>query len=110
MIRGDEHIEGFDYHETFAPVAKMVSVWCFLSIAVSRGWELHQMDVNNTFLHGDLEEEVYMTLPLGFRIPNSKKVCRLRKSLYGLKQASRLWFAKLSSKLMEYDFHKSYAD
>jgi len=56
VIRGDEQVEGFDYHETFAPVAKIVSVRCFLAVAIARGWELHQMDVHNSFLHGDLEE------------------------------------------------------
>jgi len=61
IIRGDHQLEGFDFTETFAPVAKMSSVRTFLSIAVVRGWELHQMDVNNAFLHGDLEEDVYMS-------------------------------------------------
>ena len=110
MIRGDEQIEGFDYNETFAPVAKMTSVRTFLAVAVAKGWDLHQMDVNNAFLHGDLDEEVYMTMPPGFRTSNPNKVCRLRKSLYGLKQAPRQWFAKLSSTLSKYGFTRSYAD
>lgn len=110
VIQGDEQIEGFDYRKTFALVTNMVSVRCFLSVAIAKGQELHQMDVNNVFLHGDPDKEVYMTFPSGFKVPNSKKVCRLRKSLYVLKQAPQQWFAKLSSKLMEYDFNKSYAD
>lgn len=71
-------------NETFAPVAKMVSVRAFLAVAVVCGWELHQMDVHNAFLHSDLDEEVYMSLLPGFSSVAPRKVCRLRKSLNGL--------------------------
>jgi len=110
VVRGDQQLEGFDFNKTFVPVAKMTSVRTFLSVAVAKDWELHQMDVNNAFLHGDLDEEVYMRMPPGFSTISPNKVCRLHKSLYGLRQAPRQWFAKLSSKLSEYGFTKSYAD
>ena len=101
---------GVDFSDTFAPVVKMSTVRTFREVAAARKWDLHQMDVHNAFLHGDLEEEVYMKLPPGFRTRESDDVCRLRKSLYGLKQAPRCWFAKLKSALTRYGFKEAYAD
>ena len=68
------------------------------------------MDVHNVFLHGELDEEVYMQMPLGFASPILGKVCRLQKSLYGLRQAPRCWFAKLAAALTSYRFKQSYYD
>ena len=110
VVFGNHQQAGLDYNETFALVAKMTTVRAFLAIAASKHWELHQMDVHNAFLHGDLEEEVYMKLPPGFGRTDSALVCRLRKSLYGLKQAPRCWFAKLVTALKGYDFLQSYSD
>ncbi|RVW12195.1 Retrovirus-related Pol polyprotein from transposon RE2 [Vitis vinifera] len=110
VVLGNHQEVGIDYHETFSPVAKMTTVRAFLAIAASKNWELHQMDVHNAFLHGDLEEEVYMKLPPGFERSDPNLVCRLRKSLYGLKQTPRCWFAKLVTTLKGYGFLQSYSD
>ncbi|XP_019092352.1 PREDICTED: uncharacterized protein LOC109129155 [Camelina sativa] len=79
-------------------------------VEAANQWEVYQMDVNNAFLHGDLDEEVYMKLPTGFRHTHPGKVCHLRKSLYGLKQALRSWFKKLSDSLLRFGFVQSYDD
>jgi Reverse transcriptase (RNA-dependent DNA polymerase) len=97
VAKGYTQTYGIDYHETFAPVAKMNTVRILLSIAVNNGWNLNQMDVKNAFLQGTLEEEVYMTLPPGHKKKNmSNIVCRLKKSIYGLKQTPRAWYDKLN--------------
>ncbi|XP_074290587.1 uncharacterized protein LOC141617305 [Silene latifolia] len=110
VVFGNHQVEGLDYGETFAPVVKMVTIRAFLSVAAVKNWELHQMDVHNAFLHGDLDEEVYMRLPPGFSRGKEGKVCRLKKSLYGLRQAPRCWFAKLTASLKNFGFVQSYSD
>ncbi|GJV91654.1 ribonuclease H-like domain-containing protein [Tanacetum coccineum] len=100
---------GIDYEETFSPVVKVVIVRCLLNIVVSNSWHVFQLDVNNAFLYGDLDEVVYMKPPEGY-FPSGNKVCRLKKSLYGLKQALRKCNEKLTSTLIENSFCQSKSD
>lgn len=110
VVLGNNQVEGTDYTDTFAPVVKMTTVRTLLEVVAAKDWAVHQMDVHIAFLHGDLDEEVYMQLPPGFRTDDKSQVCRLHKSLYGLRQAPRCWFSKLSTSLKDYDFTQSVAD
>jgi len=96
---GNKQEYGIDYDETFVSVVKMTTVRTIFSIAASNGWSLHQIDVKNAFLHGDLTEDIYMTPPQGL-FSSSKGVFKLKRSLYGLKQAPRAWYAKFRSTLL----------
>lgn len=81
-----------------------------LVVAIKQGWGLFQLDVNNTFLHGDLDEKVYMQFPLGLKVTDPTQVCRLKKSLYSLKQALRQWYACVTTVLRFKDFTHSLND
>ena len=84
---------GMNCGENFSLVVKMATIHTMLSLALSKAWPIHQLDVKNAFLHSELKETVYMHQPLGFKDPDCPNhVCLLQKSLYGLKQAPRAWY------------------
>jgi hypothetical protein len=106
VAKGFHQQSGVDYDKTYSPVIKPTTVRTVLSIAISSGWSLRQIDIQNAFLHGNLSEEVFMSQPPGFKHPlYPNHVCKLQKALYGLKQAPRAWFSRLSTKLLELGFH-----
>ena len=103
VAKGYSQFQGLDYNETFAPVARMDSIRLVLAVAASKRWEVHHMDVKSAFLHGDLKEYIYMKQPEGY-IEDPSLVCKLRKSLYGLKQDPRSWYSKMDAFLMSQKF------
>ena len=111
MLKGFSQIEGIDFNETYAPVAKFVSIRVLLALGAIHDWEIHQMDVKTAFLYGELEEEVYMDQPEGYIVEGQEDlVCKLDKSLYGLKQAPRVWNDKLDSVLQGASFKRISSD
>ena len=102
---------GIDYDDTFSPVVKPTTIRVLLSLVVSHGWSLRQIDIQNAFLHGQLDEDVFMRQPPGFvDATYLHHICKLDKSLYGLKQAPKAWYPRLSRKLHQLGFLSSKAD
>ncbi|GJX75990.1 ribonuclease H-like domain-containing protein [Tanacetum coccineum] len=111
MANDSTQIAGIDVDETFSPVVKPATIRTVLSLAISRHWPVHQLDVKNAFLHGSLSETVYMHQPPGFRDPrHPDHVCLLQRSLYGLKQAPRAWFQRFAAYAARVGFLHSRCD
>ncbi|KAK6141586.1 hypothetical protein DH2020_024687 [Rehmannia glutinosa] len=111
VVKGFKQRPDIDFHETFSPVVKTSTICIVLTIAISNGWMINQLDVNNTFLHSFLSEDVFMAQPPGFIDPaRPNHVCKLVKSLYGLKQAPRAWFNELKNFILSLGFMNSRSD
>jgi hypothetical protein len=111
VARGFSQKEGIDYEETFAPVVRYISIRTIIALAAKMKWKLHQMDVKTTFLNGAIEEEVYIEKPQGFEVEDKKShVCKLKKSLYGLKQDPGAWYGRIDNFLRSLGFTKSKVD
>lgn len=109
VIKGCAQKRGLDYEDTFSPVVRYNSMRFLFAMAVKHDLEIHQMDAITAFLQGDLEETIYMVQPECF-VHNNTKVCRLKKSIYGLKQASRIWNQQLDTQLKKFGMTQSAID
>ena len=111
VAKGYTQILGIDFQEVFAPVARYESIRVLLAHAASEDWEIHQMDVKTAFLNGDLDEEIYLEQPEGFKDPDHpNKVLKLNKAIYGLKQAARVWNIKMHNTLLALGFKRLVTD
>jgi len=111
VAKGFSQIPGIDYNDVYSPVVKHSSIRVFLGIVAMHDLELEQLDVKTAFLHGDLEEEIYMDQPEGYITPGKENfVCKLKKSLYGLKQSPRQWYKKFDSFMFAHGFKRSLYD
>jgi hypothetical protein len=105
VAQGYSQVEGLDFGESFALIAHLEAFRILLAFVASKGFKLYQMDVKNAFLNGVIQEEVYVMQPLDFESPKyPDRVYKLSKALYGIKQASRAWYAKLKMFLLEYGY------
>ena len=111
VLRGFTQRPGIDFGETFSPVVKLATVQTVLSLALSRQWPIHQLNVKNAFLHGTLQETVYCVQPSGFEdSAHPEFVYHLNKSLYGLKQAPRAWYSRFATHLLSLGFVEAKSD
>ncbi|GJX28644.1 putative ribonuclease H-like domain-containing protein [Tanacetum coccineum] len=111
VAQGHRQEEGIDYDEVFSPVARIEAIILFLAFASYMGFMVYQMDVKSAFLYGEIDEEVYVTQPKGFEDPHfPKHVYKVVKALYGLHQAPRAWYARLSTFLLKHNYRRGTID
>lgn len=111
VAKGFHQVDGVDFNETFSPMVKVSTIRVLLTLVVSNGWHMQQLDVFNAFLHGDLNETIYMHQTPGYVDPTKPKhVCKLNKSIYGLKPSPKAWFEKFSGFLINVGFIMSDSD
>ena len=111
VAQGHRQEEGIDYDEVFAPVARIEAIRLFLAYASFMGFMVYQMDVKSAFLYGEIQEEVYVSQPPGFKDPkNPDKVYKVVKALYGLHQAPRAWYETLANYLLSNGFRRGNID
>ncbi|WVZ70821.1 hypothetical protein U9M48_019457 [Paspalum notatum var. saurae] len=111
VVRGFNQRPGIDFSETFSPVVKPATIRTVLTLIATHTWPAHQLDVSNAFLHGNLSEQVYCQQPTGFVDPQRPNdVCLLSRSLYGLRQAPRVWFEHFTKHVISLGFVQSRAD
>jgi ATP-binding cassette subfamily B (MDR/TAP) protein 1 len=111
VMKGFGQKKGIDFEEIFSPMVKMSSIRVVLGLAASLNLEVEQLDVKTAFLHGDLDEEIYMEQPERFEAKGKEQlVCKLKKSLYGLKQAPRQWYKKFDSFMVDHGYARTTSD
>jgi hypothetical protein len=104
VARGFNQKHGIDYFETFSPTIRFSSFRLLLVVAVKNGWSIEHLDIKTAFLHGKLDEEVYIEQPEGYSV--GPQVCRLKKAIFGLKQDARSWYKMIEPVLLAMDFKK----
>lgn len=111
VAKGFHQIHGVDFYEVFAPVARWDTIRLVLALATKENWRIFQSDVKSAFLHGDLSEDVYVEQPKGFESnKENEKVCKLKKALYGLRQAPRAWYSMIEGYFVREGFKKCYCE
>jgi hypothetical protein len=111
VAKGFSQVEGIDYDEIFSPVVRFETVRMMVALAALKGWHISGLDVKTAFLYGELDEELYMEQPEGFKLNGQEgKVMRLKRAIYGLKQAALAWWKALDKSMAKIGFKRLASD